>query len=131
MWTELEDVDEETNARRRAVAGSHCHPGGPELTEEVAAAVRGVSAPGLTSGGGARHFQYRREPYGRAHIPTDLGEFVVDGKVRAVDGDGPLLNLWRLYPSGRVLDVFIPRAWVRSIDRDDSAWVDVYDILAE
>lgn len=124
-------MNDEENAQRRAVSGSHCHPRGPELTEETATAIRSASASGLTSGGGARHFQYRREPYGRARIPTELGEIIIDGKVRAVDGDGPLLNLWRLYPPGRVLDVFIPRAWVKPIDRDDSAWIDVYDILGD
>lgn len=76
-----EDLGEKTNARRRAVSGSHCHPGGPELTEEIAAAVRGVSESGMTPDAGARRLPYRREPYGRADIPTALGELVVDDKV--------------------------------------------------
>lgn len=130
VWEDLDYVDEETNARRRAVSGSHCHLGGPELTEDIAAAIRAVSAAGFTPGGGARHFPYRREPYGRARIPTGLGVFLVDGKVRATEG-GPLLELWRKYAGGRVLDVFIPAAWVRPIGRDESAWIDVYDILDE
>lgn len=83
-------------------------------------------AQGYSSG--ARRFTYRREPYGRARIPTDLGELIVDGKVRATE-DGPLLNLWRHCAGGRVLDVFIPAAWVRPIARDESAWIDVYDML--
>lgn len=127
---DLDDVDEATNAHRRAVSGSHCHRGGPELTEEIAAAVRGVSAPGMTSGAGARRLPYRREPYGRARIPTDQGEIVVDGKVLVTES-GPLVELWRQYAGGRVLDVFIPASWVQPIRRDESAWVDVYDILDE
>lgn len=129
MWEDLDYVDEETNASRRKVAGSHCHPGGPELTEEIAAAVRGVSAPSMTPGGGVRHVAYRREPYGRARIPTDLGELVIDGKVLITEDHGLLLNLWRLYANGPVLSVFIPKAWVQPIDRDESAWIDVYDTL--
>lgn len=130
MWVDLDCVDEETNARRRAVSGSHLPPGGPELTEEIAAAIRGASAPGMTPGGGARRYPYRREPYGRARISTDLGELIVDGKVLVAE-DGPLLNFWRQYAGGRILHVFIPAAWVQPIDRDKSAWVDVYDIVGE
>lgn len=130
MWGNLENVDEETNARRRAVSGSRCHLGGPELTEEIAAAARVVSAPGMTPDAGARRFPYRREPYGRARIPTDLGDLVVDGKVLMTE-DGPLLELWRQYAHGRILDVFIPAAWVQPIDRDESAWIDVYDVIPE
>lgn len=54
----------------------------------------------------------------------------MDGKVRATE-DGPLLNLWRHYADGRVLDVFISAAWVRPIARRESAWIDVYGILEE
>lgn len=114
MWKDLDYLDDETNASRRRVAGLHCHPGGPELTEEIAAAVHGVSAPGMTPDAGARRFPYRREPYGRARIPTDLGDQVVDGKVLMTE-DGPLLELWRKYAGGRILDVLIPRAWVEPI----------------
>lgn len=122
------DLDDEAKARRRAVSGSHCHPDGPELTEEIAAVLRGVSTPGMTPGAGARRRPYRREPYGQARIPTNLGVLVVDGKVLMTE-DGPLLELWRKYADDRVLDVFIPSAWVRPIGRDESAWVDVYDFL--
>lgn len=111
---------EEADARRRAMSGSHCHPGGPELTEEIAAAIRSVSAPGMTPSGGSRRFTYRREPYGRARIPTDLGELVIDGKVLMTE-EGPLVELWRQYDSGRILDVFIPAAWLQPLDRDESA----------
>ncbi|MGX5357569.1 hypothetical protein [Kocuria sp. KH4] len=131
VWEDLDYVDEETNASIRRVSGSHCYSGGPELTEEIAAAVRGVGAPSMTPGGGARRFPYRQEPYGRAWIPTDLGELVIDGKVNMTEERGPLLNLWRQYAGGRVLDVFIPQAWVRPLPRDESAWIDVYDILDE
>ncbi|MFC6256478.1 hypothetical protein ACFP5Z_05400 [Kocuria oceani] len=122
-------MDEDTNASCRKVAGSHCHPGGSGLTEEMAAVVRGVSAPRMTPGAGVRHFPDRREPYGRARIPTDLGELIIDGKVLVTEDHGPLLNLWRLYANGPVLSIFIPKAWVHPIDRDESAWIDVYDIL--
>lgn len=128
VWADVRYVDDETNVRRRRVFGSHCYPGGPELTEDIAAAVRGVSALGMTPGAGARRLPYRREPYGRAWIATALGELVVDGKVLLTE-DGPLVELWRHYASGRVLHAYIPAAWVRRISRDESAWVDVYDIL--
>jgi hypothetical protein len=131
VWEDLDYVDDETNASIKRVAGSHCYPGGPELTEEIAAAVRGVGAPSMTPGGGARDMPYRREPYGRARIPTDHGDFIIDGKVQRVEDRGPLLNLWRQYANGRVLDVFIPQSWVQPIPRDESAWIDVYDILDE
>lgn len=130
MWEDLDYVDDETNARRRVVSGSHCHPAGPELAEGIAAAVRGVSKSGMTPEAGARRFQHRREPYGRARIPTDSGELVVDGKVLMTE-DGPLVELWRQYAGGRVLDVYIPAAWVQPISRDESAWVDVYDSVEE
>lgn len=130
VWEDLDYVDEETNARRRAVSGSHCHPGGAELTEEIAAVIRGVSAPSMTPGAGADRYPYNREPYGRARILTDLGELVVDGKVLRTE-KGPLLELWRMYGSGKVLDVFIPAAWVRPIARDEFAWIDVYDVVNE
>jgi hypothetical protein len=114
VWEDLDYVDEETNVRRRAVSGSYCHPGGPELTEEIAAVIRGVSAPTMTPGAGADRFLYKREPYGRARIPTNLGELLVDGKVLRTE-KGPLLELWRMHGSGRILDVFIPAAWVRPL----------------
>lgn len=98
VWEGLDYVDMETNASHRWVAGSRCHPGGPELTEEIADAVPGVSAPRMTPEEGALRFTYRREPYGGARISTDLGEIV------------------------------IPRACVQPISRDESAWIDVYDI---
>lgn len=127
VWTDLDYVEAETNARRRAICGSRCHPDGPELTEEIAAAARGVSASGMTPGAGARRFPCRREPYGRARLPTDLGELVIDGKVLITE-NGPLLELWRQHLGGRVLDVFIPAAWVQPISREESGWVDVYDL---
>lgn len=82
----------------------------------------------MTPDAGARRRPYRREPYGRARIPTDLGELVVDGKVLITE-DGPLLEPWQQYAHGIVLDVFISAAWVQPISRDESAWIDVYDIL--
>lgn len=127
MWMNL---DEETQASRQKVAGSHCQPGGPDLTEEIPDAVRGVSTPGMTPGADARRFPYRRGPYGRARISTDLGALMIDGKMLMTE-DGPLLELWRQYAGGRFLDVFIPRAWVEPIERDESAWIDVYDIADE
>lgn len=123
-------MDEETNARRRAVSRSHCYPGGPGLTEEIAASARGASASGMTPGAGARRLPYRREPYGRARIPTDLGKLVIDGKVLMVE-NGPLLELWRQYAGERALNVFIPAAWVQRIHRDESAWIGVYDIVED
>ncbi|MFI7483061.1 hypothetical protein ACH9EU_11685 [Kocuria sp. M1R5S2] len=122
-------MDDDENARRHAVAGSHCYPGGPELTEDLTAAIRAASAPGMTPGAGARRYVYRREPYGRAAIPTSLGTVVVDGKFLRTE-DGPLLELWRQYPGG-MLDVYIPAAWVRPISREESGWVDVYDIVED
>lgn len=107
IWEDLGYVDDETNARRRTVFGSHCHPGGPEVTEEIAAAIREIFEPGMTLGGGARHYPYQREPHGRAWISADLGEPLVDYKIRTTE-DGPLLHSWRHYAGGRVLDVFIP-----------------------
>lgn len=52
VWEDVDYVDDGTNALRRAVSGSHCHPRGPELTEEIAAMIRGVSALGVTPEGG-------------------------------------------------------------------------------
>jgi hypothetical protein len=109
VWEDLDYVDEETNAHRRAVSGSHCHPCGSEMLEEIAALIRGVSALSMTPGVGIWHFTCRREPYGRARTPIDLDEIVVDGKVWAIE-KGPLLQLWRLCGHGQVLDVFIPAA---------------------
>lgn len=126
----VEELPEDVQRIRDAVAGIYCHPGGPELTEEIAAAVRGASAPGMTPDAGARRFPYRREPYGRARIPTDLGELVVDGKVVRTE-NGPLLQLWRQYGAGQILYAYIPATWVRPIHRDESAWIDVYDITEE
>ncbi|MFI7581722.1 hypothetical protein [Kocuria kalidii] len=94
----------------------------------MAAAVRGVSAPGMTPGASARRFPYSREPYGRACIATVLGEFVIDGKILMTE-DGPLVKLWRHYGSGQVLYAYIPTAWVRRIRRDESGWTGVYDIV--
>lgn len=53
---DLDYVDDETSARRRAVSGSHCHPGRPELTEGIATTIRAVSAPGMAPGAGAERF---------------------------------------------------------------------------
>ena len=126
----MEELPAEVEAIRRAVAGSHCYPGGPELTEGMVAAVLATSAPGMTSGAGARRFPYRKEPYGRATIPTDLGSIVVDGKVLRTE-DGPLVEFSRHYGNGQILDVYIPGAWVRPIPRGQSGWVGVYDITED
>lgn len=52
----------------------------------------------------------------------------MDGKVLMTE-DGPLVELWRQCASGRIPDVFIPAAWVQPIGREESAWIDVYDIV--
>ncbi len=120
------ELPEDVQRARDAVSGTYCTDGGPELTETLADALRAVSAPGMTPDAGSRRLTYRREPYGRARIPTSRGEILVDGKVLFVE-NGPLLNFSRHYAGGRRLDLFIPAAWVVQIRRHDSAWRDVYD----
>ena len=45
MWEDLDYVDAETNARRRAVPGYHCLLGGPELTDLGSAVAAAVILP--------------------------------------------------------------------------------------
>ena len=82
----------------------------------------------MTPGAGARRYPYNREPYGRASIPTALGELVVDGKVLMTER-GPLVEFWRDCGPLGILDVFIPGAWVEPIRRDESEWRHCYDTL--
>ncbi|WP_188535166.1 hypothetical protein [Kocuria dechangensis] len=97
-----------------------------KLTAEHIAAIRAVSAPGMTEGSGARRYPYNREPYGRAPIPTARGVIVVDGKVLRTER-GPVVEFWRDAGALGILDVFIPGAWVERIRRDESAWRHLYD----
>ncbi|MEX5259588.1 hypothetical protein [Kocuria sp. CPCC 205263] len=94
------------------------------------AAIQGVSAPGMTPGAGASRYPYNREPYGRARIPTALGELVVDGKVLMTER-GPLVEFWRDAGVLGILDVFIPETWVKPIPRDESEWRHPYDVLED
>jgi hypothetical protein len=123
----VEELRAEVEAVRRAVAGSHCCPGGPELPEDLATAIVAVSTSGMTPGAAARRFPYRRDPYGRATIPTGRGPIVVDGKVLRTE-NGPLVEFSRHYGNGKILDVYIPGAWVRPNPKEQSGWVGVYDI---
>ena len=82
----------------------------------------------MTPGAGARRYPYNREPYGRASIPTALGELVVDGKVLMTER-GPLVEFWRDCGPLGILDVFIPGAWGEPIRRDESEWRHCYDTL--
>lgn len=98
------------------------------FTSEQLVAAEAVSAPGMTPGAGATRYLYNREPYGRARIPTTLGELVVDGKVLMMER-GPLVEFWRDCGPLGILDVFIPGTWVEPIPRDESSWQYWYDVL--
>lgn len=98
------------------------------LTSKQLAAAVAVSALGMTPGAGATRYLYNREPYGRARIPTALGELVVDGKVLMTER-GPLVEFWRDCGPLGILDLFIPGTWVEPIPRDESEWRHPYDVL--
>lgn len=110
------------------VSPSPCRTADVNLAENQLAAVRAVSAPGMTPGAGAMRYAYNREPYGRAHIPTALGVLVVDGKVLMTER-GPLMEFWRDCDRFGILDVFIPGTWLEPILRGESEWRHCYDVL--
>ena len=69
---------------------------------------------------------YRAEPYVRAVLPTAIGLVSVDGKVRRYDRRTLILH--REHVDEPVLNLWVPIALTRRIDRGESSWVDMYDL---
>ncbi len=68
------------------------------------------------------HAPYRREPYIRVSFPDG----VRDGKALAWTPD---MVLFHAEPEGEVTNAWVPASTVRRIPREESAWIDPYDLL--
>lgn len=69
------------------------------------------------------HAPYRREPYIRVRFADGT---VRDGKAMAWTRERVLFHA---EPEGLVTDEWVPASAVRRIAREESAWVDPYDLL--
>jgi hypothetical protein len=69
--------------------------------------------------------RYGREPYVRARLDAE-GVETVDAK--AIGWTREHVHLKWQDPDFRMHTRWVPAAWVRRIERDDSAWQDPYDI---
>ncbi|PLC10650.1 hypothetical protein AUQ48_17265 [Kocuria flava] len=78
------------------------------------------------SDGPVRSMPYRAEPYVRAVLPTAIGPVTVDGKVRRYDDRTLILH--REHIAEPVLNLWVPIALTRPIEREEASWVDVYDL---
>ena len=103
---------------------------GPPLTpEQIEALEPWTHSPWLDHGsvGPVESPPCGREPYVRVVLPTAMGPVTVDGKVRRYDRRTLILH--REHVKEPVLNLWVPIALTRRIDRDESSWTDVYDHL--
>ena len=78
------------------------------------------------SDGPVQSMLYRAEPYVRVVLPTGIGPVSVDGTVRRYDRRALILR--REHVHEPVLNLWVPIASTHRIDRDESSWVDMYDL---
>ena len=69
------------------------------------------------------HAPYRREPYIRTRFP---GGEIMDGKALAWTRE---YVLFHAEPDGVVTDEWVPASAVKRIRREESNWIDPYDML--
>lgn len=67
--------------------------------------------------------EYRREPYVRASLPTE----VVDAKVTRWSRTHVLLH-WVPVPGAAPRNAWVPASWVVRISREESRWRGAYDL---
>ena len=102
--------------------------GTPLTVEQLEVLARWTHSPWPEHGsdGPVQSMPYRREPYVWAVLPTAIGLGSVDGTVRRYDRR--ILILHREHFQEPVLNLWVPIALTRRIDRDESSWVDMYDL---